>query len=91
MTFKKLTEEVTKSKYNKYKSIIDSNEDIYNEFCDLDFRDDLAVNEFVSNRFGEPKGIWKNTKEEQMKLLRRLKTDTDKGTGVKIYKNYTEM
>jgi hypothetical protein len=75
----KVVEDVTTSKFNKYIKIINSNEQYREKLSKIESDEDM--DSFIEEVFGEPNGIWKNTKEEQHKLLRRIQQDVIKDKG----------
>lgn len=89
MKFKILSEMVTKTKYDKYNKILSSNSKYIKELLELDFRDENQVQDFIEKVFGTPKGIYKNTKEMQHKILRRLYDDKMKDAGSTLPTDYS--
>ena len=77
----KVDEAVTDSKYNKYLKVINSNDEYVRRLEDMDLEDDDEIESYIDEVFGEPQGLYKNTKEEQKRLLRRLGQDVKAYSG----------
>ena len=78
MLLNELCGKVTKQKYEKYLKKVEENEEFYTSLESLDMEDETKVNEYVKKVFGEPTGLWTNTPETQVKLLRRINGDMNK-------------
>lgn len=93
MNFNQLSEAVTKSKFDKYIKKINSDEVIRNRLSELNFDDEESVDGFLEEVFGEPTGIYKNTRDEQKLLIKRIQQDVhkDKGDSDLMRPVYTEI
>jgi len=85
-TLAQLNEEISKVKlqkvYDKIQNKINENPDLYNRLNTLDFQNETEVHEFIDDVLGEPVGLWKNTKEEQIKLLKQIKMSMEDTRGI---------
>ena len=63
------------------KRAIDKDPKIKDELLNLNINDEDETNMFCEKVFGDPKGMWKNTRGEQVKLLRRFYDDYHKESG----------
>lgn len=69
---KKLSEAVTENKYKKMLKEISSCDKKKQRLQELNFGDDVAVEAYIKEELGKPKGLWKNTFDEQKKVLKRV-------------------
>jgi len=85
MKFVDLVEAVTNKKLKKLNDtlskMIQNDPTILHRLLDLDWRDNVQVDSFCKECFGEPKGIYINTLDEQKRLLRRIYNDRHKESG----------
>ncbi len=79
MNLHKLNEAVTQSKLikmnGKLKKMVEADPSMKKRLLELDMNDDSSVKPFIDEVFGEPTGLYKNTYEEQKKVLRRMYDD----------------
>lgn len=80
-----LNELVTKTKliklHNMFMEKVGNDPQIKHRMMELDWSDDYTVESFCKECFGEPKGLYINTMDEQKKLLRRIYDDHHKQSG----------
>lgn len=94
-SLKQLNEEVTQTKLVKMNNTLKQrmNEDpsCKKKLLELDMNNDDEVGSFIKEVFGEPSGIYKNTYEEQKKVLNRMYDDYHKEQGSMIRPEYSEL
>jgi hypothetical protein len=94
-TFYDLMEAVTRTKLVKMHAIlkqkIAENAETQYELLELDINNPNETKSFMKKVFGEAKGLYINTEEEQTKLLRRFYDDYHKESGSIVRPVYTEL
>ena len=95
MKLENLVEAVTQSKLvkmnSKLKEKFEKDPSCKKRLLELDMNNDQEVKPFIDEVFGEPSGIYKNTYDEQKKLLRRMYDDYHKESGSYIRPEYSEL
>jgi len=80
-----LIEAVTQTKLvklnGKLRQLMTDDRTFKYRFLDLDWRDPKVVEDFCKECFGDPKGLYINTLDEQKGLLRRIYNDYHQENG----------